>query len=353
MIRETIHQTLDSIVPIRVDTLYSALSSAFNAKGIKVEIYRIEIVDFAKDSVIQYFNIMDVDSKSYVFNFTYDSDSHFGYRIYTESLTKTILAQMFGILSTTFIIILILGFAFWYLIRTILLQKTLEEMKEDFTNNMTHGLKTPIAVAYSATDAMLNFGQGDSKERREKYLTISKDQLEKLSGLVEQILSMSMERRMRFILKKEDIRLKEMLNTLVEQHIMKAKKQVKFNLNVHLDSLTMYADKTHLNNVISNLIDNAIKYSYEKGVTIDIEAYDKDNCYIIKVKDNGIGIPSDKQKYLFEKFYRIPQGNKHNARGYGIGLFYVKTIIEKHRGTIEVTSSIGIGSEFTIKIPIK
>lgn len=352
LIRETIHQTIDSIAPIRLDTLHSALSSEFTAKGIKSKIYKIEVVDFEKDSIIQSLSIMDVGSKPFIFSFTYDSNNQFGYRIYMEPLIQTVLAQMLGILTTTFVIILILAYAFWYLIRTIFQQKTLEEMKEDFTNNMTHELKTPIAVAYSATDALLNFGQGDNKEKREKYLSICKEQLEKLSGLVEQILSLSIERRLKLILKKEDIELKEILNTLAEQHKIKTEKKTLFNLNIQPDNLSIHADKTHLNNVISNLIDNAIKYSYQE-VVIDINAYSEDNCYVIKVRDNGIGIPSDKQKYLFDKFYRVPHGNKHNAKGYGIGLFYVKTVIEKHGGTIDVTSSIGKGSEFTIKIPVE
>lgn len=351
MIRETMHQTIDSISPIRLDTLHSALLSAFKEREIKSDIYKIEVVDFTKDSVMQSLYITEMENDTFVFDYTYDSNNQFGYRVYLGALTKTILSQMFGILSTTALIIIILAFAFWYLIRTIFQQKTLDEMKDDFTNNMTHELKTPIAVAYAATDALLNFGQGDNKERREKYLSINKEQLEKLSSLVEQILSMSVERRLKLILSKEDIRLKCMLEILIEQHRMKSEREIIFKLNIQPDDLTICADKTHLNNVLSNLIDNAIKYSEVKTI-IDITAY-KDNRYIIiKVKDNGIGIAQDKQRFIFEKFYRVPQGNKHNAKGYGIGLFYVKTIVEKHGGLISVSSATDKGSEFTIKIPV-
>jgi signal transduction histidine kinase len=352
LIRETMHQTIDSIAPIRLDTLHSALLAALNVRDIKSDIYKIEVVDFSKDSVIQSLDITEIENDSFVFNYTFDSNNQLGYRVHFEALTKTILSQMFGILSTTALIVLILAFAFWYLIRTIFQQKTLDEMKDDFTNNMTHELKTPIAVAYSATDALLNFGQVDNKERREKYLSINKEQLEKLSSLVEQILSMSVERRLKLILKKEDIRLKYMLETLIEQHRMKSEREIIFNLNIQPDDLTICADKTHLNNALSNLMDNAIKYSKDKTI-IDITAYIDNMYFIIKVKDNGIGIAPDKQKFVFEKFYRVPQGNKHNAKGYGIGLFYVKTIVEKHGGIISVHSAIGKGSEFTIKIPVE
>ena len=205
MIRETMHQTFDTIIPISLNTVHFALSDALKAKGIKSDIYKIEVVDFSKDSIMQTLDIAKSSNSPFVFDYTYDSGNQRGYRIHFEPLTKTILSQMIGILSTTVIIILILAFSFWYLIRTIFRQRTLEEMKEDFTNNMTHELKTPIAVAYSAMDALLNFGVGDQKEKRKQYLTICKEQLEKLTGLVEQILSMSIERRLKLVLKKDNI----------------------------------------------------------------------------------------------------------------------------------------------------
>lgn len=352
MIKEVLHQALDSIAPIRLDTLYSSLSNSFTAKGIKSEIYRVDMVNLSNDSIIRSVNPSGNLASGKIFDYTYNSEYNMGYRIYIEPLTKTVLTQMLGILSTTFLIILILGFSFWYLIKTILQQKTLEEMKEDFTNNMTHELKTPIAVAYSATDALLNFGLGDNKEKRDQYLTVCKDQLEKLSGLVEQILSMSMERRLKFILKKENILIKDMLMVLADQHRMKAEKDIVINIDIQPDDLVIYADRTHLNNIISNLIDNAIKYSKE-NINIDIKAYNKDGYQIIVVKDNGIGIAPDKLSFLFEKFYRIPQGNKHNAKGYGIGLFYVKSMVEEHGGSVSVSSIVNKGSTFTLKLPVE
>ena len=352
LIREAVHQTIDTVIPITLDTLHSSLVLAFKSKGIQSEIYNIEVVNFEKDSVMRSLYVAKNDKTPYIFDYTYDSENQLGYRIHCEPLTKTILSQMFGILSTTALIILILAFAFWYLIRTIFQQKTLDEMKADFTNNMTHELKTPIAVAYAATDALLNFGQDENKERREKYLTINKEQLGNLSNLVEQILSMSMEQRLNLNIKREDIQLKQMLEVIIEQHKLKTEREIVFHIDIQPQNLIVSADKGHLNNVISNLIDNAIKYSKDNTV-IDIVAYSENKYNIIKIKDNGIGIATDKQKFLFEKFYRVPQGNKYNVKGYGIGLFYVKTIIEKHGGTISVASSLGKGSEFIVKIPIK
>lgn len=352
LIRETLHQTVDPIAPIRLDTLHAALLTALETKKIESEVYKVETINLAKDSVMQLWESRLDEPSAYIAEYIYDNQSKSAFRIYLEPLTKTILGQMLGILASTALIILILAFAFWYLIRIIFQQKTLEEMKDDFTNNMTHELKTPIAVAYSATDALLNFRQGENKERREKYLTINKEQLENLSSLVEQILSMSMERRLKLVMKKENVNLRELIENLVEQHRMKTKRELTVSLTINPHDLEVYADKTHLHNVISNLIDNAIKYS-KAEVTIAIEAYVEGKYNVLKVKDCGIGIASDKQKFLFEKFYRVPQGNKHNAKGYGIGLFYVKTIVDKHGGSISVESAVGKGSEFTLKIPVE
>jgi signal transduction histidine kinase len=350
--RVVLHQALDSIVPIQFNILDSSIVANFEDKGIHAELYYIEVIDIEKNEVLK--SSLPTDStiaksmESYVYK--YDPEEDLGYRIYIEPLTKSVLMQMSGILGTTIFIILILGFAFWYLIKTVIRQKTLEEMKDDFTNNMTHELKTPIAVAYSAADALLNFKQGDNKEKRDKYLTICKDQLSQLTGLVEQILSMSMERRQSFVLNKEEIRIKDIIENLIEQHKLRTEKNVIFHITIHPEDMLIYADRTHISNMISNLIDNAIKYSKEEAV-IEISVYRKDNDIHISVKDNGIGISTEKQHLVFDKFYRVPHGNKHNVKGYGLGLFYVKTMAEKHNGSINVESQPEKGAIFTIKIP--
>ena len=268
-----------------------------------------------------------------------------------DSVAGVIVRQMAGILITSFIILLILGFSFWYLIRTLLKQKTLEEMKSDFTNNITHELKTPIAVAYAANDALLNFGQADEKEKRDRYLNISQEQLQRLSGLVEQILTMSMEQRKAFRLRPEEITLIPLLETLAEQHRLKAKKPVSIDYKTEPENLTVFADRTHFSNILSNLIDNAVKYSPEKAVIhIRCRETEVNGKVEISVTDEGIGIAQEKQKHIFDKFYRVPTGNLHNVKGYGLGLYYVKTMIEKHGGTVCVESEPGHGSTFTIML---
>ncbi len=270
------------------------------------------------------------------------------YRLTMEPLTLVILRKMAGVIAASLVLFLILAFSFWFLIHTMLKQKSLEEMKSDFTNNITHELKTPVAVAYAANDALLNFDAGNDPEKRREYLEISQGQLEKLEGMIEQILSMSMESRKTFELKRETIELEPLLQKLAGQHILSAGKPCDIKVNVD-SSLVLDADRFHLSNIVSNLIDNAIKYSGE-SVHIDITAKATDEGVEIRVLDNGIGIAPDKQKHIFDKFYRVPTGNIHDVKGYGLGLYYAKTMVEKHGGTIEVSSTPGKGSEFILTL---
>ena len=230
-------------------------------------------------------------------------------------------------------------------------------MKEDFTHNITHELKTPIAVAYAANDALLNFNGAENLTKRQNYLQIIQAQLKQLSGLVEQILSMSMEQRKNFRLNYELVELRPMLENLISQHRLKADKPAEFKL-IMKEDIILHADRLHLYNVISNLIDNAIKYSDEKAYICISATRCNGSCnsscnahVTLKIQDKGIGIPTDKQKHLFNKFYRVPTGNLHNVKGYGLGLYYVKTMIEQHKGTVSVESITGKGSTFTLQIP--
>lgn len=265
------------------------------------------------------------------------------YSAFISPLTGNILREMGGVILTSALIALFLTFGFWYLLHVIARQRTIEEMKDDFTNNMTHELKTPIAIAYAANDSLLQFPDPKDEERTKKYLTAALDQLSKLSGLVESILAMSMERRKNLTMTKEEIHLKEFLTNIIEQQKLKADKPCEIFLECQEDA-TVEADPTHFSNVIGNLIDNSIKYSGE-SVNIIIKADAKG----VSIADNGIGIPEKSLPEIWNKFYRVPHGNRTDVRGYGIGLFYVKSIIDKHGWSIGVESKSGKGSKFTIK----
>ena len=286
-------------------------------------------------------------AKTYEYN--YDLHGKWLYFLTIEPIHGLVLRQMAGILATSAVILLVLGFSFWYLIRILLCQRTLEEMKDDFTNNMTHELKTPIAVAYAANDALLNFGQDTDKTKRERYLRICQEQLTQLSGLVEQILSLSMERRHSFRLHRTTFPVSDILAPLVEQHKLKADKPVSITMRITPPDLEVTADRTHLANLVSNLLDNAIKYSIEQA-EVEIDAHRESETFVLSVRDKGIGIAKEKQAHVFDKFYRVPTGNQHNVKGYGLGLYYVKTMAERHNGTVKVESEPGKGSEFVIRI---
>ena len=280
--------------------------------------------------------------KAISFEYIFDVQETAMYRLWIEPVGKAVLKQMSGILTASVLILLVLTAVFLYLIHVIRTQKSLDEMKSDFTNNMTHELKTPISVAYAANDALLNFPDEDSPEQRRKYLEISQSQLEHLSGLVEQILSMSMERRKGLVLHRDDINLAALVDDIVEKHRMKAEKDVAFTVDIPSD-FTVNADRMHLSNIMNNLIDNAVKYSGEK-VSINIAAEGNR----LTVSDNGIGMSASDLKHIFEKFYRAHTGNLHDVKGYGLGLYYVHSIVEKHGWSISVESEPGKGTVFTV-----
>ncbi len=175
------------------------------------------------------------------------------------------------------------------------------------------------------------------------YLNIANKQLKRLGELVENILAMSMERRKTMQLKPETILLRPFIEEIAAFQRIRGDKEITIIVNVN-ESASVEADRTHLSNVLNNLIDNAIKYSGDK-VTISIHA-DNDG---IRILDNGIGIPAKSIPYLFNKFYRVPHGNRHDVRGYGIGLYYVKSILDKMNWSIAVKSKEAEGSVFTIK----
>jgi len=168
-----------------------------------------------------------------------------------------------------------------------------------------------------------------------------------LEELVEQILTMSMERRKNLILHKEICRLNELLPVIIEQHKLKANKEVKVILNISPFDVSVRADRTHLTHILSNLLDNAIKYS-PAVAKVTIDCIGDDEKVLINIADQGIGISKDKLPNIFDKFYRVPNGNIHNVKGYGLGLYYVKTMVEMHGGTIRAESVLGKGSRFEI-----
>lgn len=312
--------------------------------------YQVEVVKVANDSVL-YSAERDVPfpvQHAKKFDFLYDFNGVHAYRLYIKSPYRQVISQMTGMLSSSAIIFGLLMFVFVFLLKTIRRLQTEEELKTNFTNNMTHELKTPIAVSYAAIDALLVADQPASKERQKKYLSIAKEQMEQLTGLVEQILSMSRKDNKRIDLKPEHINLPEMVANLEERAKLFSDKKVNFVTDFGVKTIT--ADKMHFFNMLNNLIENSIKYGNEK-VTVKIGTKKKDNEILVRIEDDGPGIDPKYQPRVFDKFYRIPTGNRYNVKGYGLGLFYVKEMTERHGGIVTLESQPGKGSVFTLKIP--
>ena len=342
------HAGVDILAEVNFHKLDSLLSMMLDDYGLNVP-HRLQMLTDSTMVATISTSGYEPSGRARNYDFIYGKTLADKYELTIEPLTGIVFREMSGVIAASLILFLMLAFSFWFLVHAMLKQKSLEEMKSDFTNNITHELKTPVAVAYAANDALLNFEAGNDPAKRREYLEISQSQLKKLEGMIEQILSMSMESRKTFELRKEDITLKPLLQTLAEQHRLSAEKPCSFHIEAE-DDLIIHADRFHFGNVISNLIENAIKYSGD-GVNIAIRAKTTSGGVEISVKDNGIGIAPDKQKHIFDKFYRVPTGDIHDVKGYGLGLYYAKTMVEKHGGTISVSSTLGKGSEFRIFIP--
>jgi two-component system phosphate regulon sensor histidine kinase PhoR len=207
-------------------------------------------------------------------------------------------------------------------------QKKVDEIKNDFINNITHEFKTPITTIATALEGMSTFNPENNLEKNKKYIAMSFNQLFKLENMVEKILETATLNAKELQLTLENINLIVFIKSIIEKHEDISKKQIAFEFEK--EELYINADSFYLENAISNLIDNAIKYG-------EINCFQRDKTTLIKVKDNGNSILKSQEKLIFEKFYRIPMGNIHDIKGYGIGLYFAKTIVEKHFGTIELT----------------
>ena len=241
--------------------------------------------------------------------------------------------------------------AFFFIYKNLRDQQRLTEVKNDLIANITHELKTPIATVGVAIEALLNFGALDNPKRTKEYLEISQQELNRLSILVDKVLNTSLFEKGDIPLKSESINLKLLVQgVLNSMKLQFQNKDAIINFVSKGDDFTIKGDKIHLTSVIYNLIDNALKYSpLSPKLNINLEG--KAEQIIFQVKDNGLGIAKEFQDKIFDKFFRVPTGNAHNIKGHGLGLNYVKKVIEKHGGQIAVHSEHGQGTEFIISLP--
>lgn len=252
--------------------------------------------------------------------------------------------------------LLLIGFtvlSFWILYRNLLRQQRLNQLKNDFIGNITHELKTPIATVSVALEAMRNFDVLKDPEKTKGYLDISSSELQRLNLLVDKVLKLSMFENKEITLQKTSFNIKELVEEVVAtMKLQLERQQATLNISSTGDNFMMEADRLHMSSVVYNLVDNALKYGGPKP-EIEIDLVSHTAFMELKVTDKGIGIAPEYRKQVFEKFFRVPTGNVHNTKGYGLGLSYVNYILQRHQGFIEVESELGKGSSFSAKFPYK
>lgn len=264
--------------------------------------------------------------------------------------TVYLLKQIGWQLFFSLILIIALIGTFWTLLVTIRKQNQLAKMRKAFVNNMTHELKTPVSTVMAAIESIQRYGAKDDKERMNRYLSISRQELEHLSDMIERVLQVDVAETNGVLLEKTWFDLDNLIDESMENAKLFAKKEVDIQKTITGDSFQIFADQAHIKNVINNLLDNAIKYAGDQ-VKINIALSENGDRYTLSIQDNGIGIPKAYQKGVFDLFFRVPSGNIHNVKGFGLGLAYVKQIVQQHQGTIDLSSEEAVGSTFVIDLP--
>jgi len=264
---------------------------------------------------------------------------------------RYVLKTMIPLFILTGLMFVVFIGSFTYVMNQNMKQKKLTEIKNDFINNMTHEFKTPISTIRLATDMLLDTKVKVGEEQKQRYLNTIRNEIRRLGVLVESILQTAVIDKGDFRLKHTDVEVTELIQQVIQNfQIMITSREGKIEFIPEIKNWHIQADRTHFTNVITNLLDNAIKYT-NRPPEIVIRVFRENNMKCISVKDNGIGISKENQKKIFEKFYRVPSGNIHNVKGFGLGLSYVKSIVEMHGGRIRVESEPGQGSIFTICFP--
>ena len=267
-----------------------------------------------------------------------------------EHIRPFLFRQMLPQIAFSLLLLILTGTAFMLIYRSLRKQQRLAVLKNDFISNITHELKTPITTVSVALEAMSNFNALGNPEKTGEYLNISKNELNRLSILVDKVLKMSIFESREPQISPEPIDLKNLCEEIIQTLGVQIEKQhARIDLAVQGNNFQVYADRIHLTNVIYNLIDNALKYS-DGEPHIQLTLKENVNGAALSVRDYGIGIPEAFQAKVFDKFFRVPTGDQHDRKGHGLGLSYVATVIKKHGGSIDLNSQPGQGSTFTIQL---
>lgn len=363
MVQVVIHELLTNnrTIEKRINKaeLDSLLHMELNRKGIELH-YDYAVVDPAESGLVLSSlkkpepppSLLNTDLKASLFPNDILGESSLLLISFPEQ-QEYLFRKIWLTLSSSVFLIFVIIFCFGYAIHTILKQKKLSEIKNDFINNMTHEFKTPISTVALACEALQDSEVNASPGLTERYVGIINDENKRLGQQVEKVLQMAVIERKDFKLKPEPLEVHGIIDKAIENIKIQVEKRggsIQFEGKaLHTE---LYADEMHLTNIIYNLLDNANKYSGE-APQINVATHDNSEGIIITVSDQGIGMTKDQQSRIFERFYRVPTGDIHDVKGFGLGLAYVRRIVNAHGGDVTVKSRLNEGSTFEIFIPFE
>lgn len=283
-----------------------------------------------------------------------DYEGHYFAVLFPERIAdiSAIDRKNFSYMSVAFILIFILILIlFTYNLLVIFRQKRVSEIKNDFINNMTHELKTPIATISLSSEMIKNPRVMEHPEKVKHYAQVIFDENKRLKMVVDRVLNIAKLEKGDVQLEFEVIHYHQIIEKAIASCLIKTQNDILFTQSLNAQNDLIEGDRVHLENIVNNLIDNALKYAKEQP-NISINSFNNNGYFVLEIEDKGLGIDSKHIKHIFEKFYRVPTGNVHNVKGFGLGLYYVKQMVDKHSGKISISSELDVYTKVTLQFPL-
>lgn len=349
------HLPYDSVLTVR--DLDSLIRLQLNIRGVDTRyefcIYKPERQEFLMEKSQKYRRELIEKGNAFVL-FQADIYTSPEYLLIWFPMEKQfLLTELWGMLLISIILIIVIVSSFIYTITTIFRQKKLSEIKNDFINNMTHEFRTPISTISLACEALGDKDMRGSEEMLQSYLSMIREENKRLAGMAEKILQTAVIDKGQLKMNREIVDLHTIITDVIKNiRIQVEIKDGEIRRRLKADNARIEGDRVHLTNLVYNLLDNANKYSPRKP-QIKVTTENSGNGIMLTIEDNGIGISKQEQKKIFDKLYRVPTGNIHEVRGFGLGLSYVKAIVEEHHGKISLESEANRGSKFRVYLPFR
>lgn len=342
---------LDQITNIPEEDVQSIIKRNLTNNGIKLDFEYAIIKNglFLTNSLR-----FDPKKAQHAYYYSLNNDNSIQLILNIDFRDTYIIQRSIGMIAAALGFTFIILYAFYLTNTTLTKLKKLTTTTNDYFNNMTHEFKTPIATINLAADTLRSPKIQNAPEKQLFYLQMIKEENNRMLKLVQRILESAKSEESGIILSVDSINVHKILQHASESVILMLRnKDGDINLQLSATRYSIQGDEIHLTNIFNNLLDNAIKYAApSRQPLIELKTYNQKHNLVIEIKDNGVGMSREALKYIFDRFYRVSTGNIHNVKGYGLGLSYVKSVVEKHSGTIKVDSVINKGSVFTITFPI-